>query len=111
MDVRIRELKANLSKYVRRAARGEQIIVTDRGKPVAKLVGLGTSMLERGIAEGWIRPPARSGLTPAVYYKASLGTMKVIDEDRGGGLPREARCRTEARRPSDDSSFAGTDRP
>lgn len=40
-------------------------------------------MVERGIAEGWITSPARSGLTPAVYYKASRSTMEVIDEDRG----------------------------
>ncbi|MXZ69255.1 MAG: type II toxin-antitoxin system Phd/YefM family antitoxin [Acidimicrobiia bacterium] len=83
MNVGIRELRAHLSKYVRRAAGGEQIIVTDRGRPVARLVGLGTPMLERGIAEGWITPPRRSGLTPAVYYRATLGTMDVIDDDRG----------------------------
>lgn len=84
MDVGIRELKAHLSEYVRKAVGGELILVTDRGRPVAKLEGLGgASMVEQGIAEGWITPPARSGLTPAVYHKASLSTMEVIDEDRG----------------------------
>lgn len=84
MNVGIRELKAHLSEYVRKAAAGEQILVTDQGRPVAKLEGLGDpSMVERGIAEGWITPPARSGLTPAVYSKASLSTMEVMDEDRG----------------------------
>lgn len=84
MNVGIRELKARLSEYVRKAAGGEQILVTDRGKPVARLEGIGgSSMVETGIAEGWITPPARSGLTPAVYYKASRSTMEVIDEDRG----------------------------
>lgn len=84
MNVGIRELKARLSEYVRKAARGEQILVTDRGRPVARLEGIGgSSMVERGIAEGWITPPSRSGLTPAVYYNASRSTMEVIDEDRG----------------------------
>ena len=84
MNVGIRELKAHLSEYVRKAAGGELILVTDRGRPVAKLEGLGgASMVEQGIAEGWITPPARSGLTPAVYEKASLSSMEVIDEDRG----------------------------
>lgn len=83
MDVGIPELKANLSEYVRRAAGGEEIIVSDRGRPVARLVGLVASRLESGIAEGWITPPRRSGLTPAVYYKASLSTTEVLDEDRG----------------------------
>ena len=72
-----------MSEYVGRAAGGEEIIVSDRGRPVARLVGLGTSILERGIAEGWITPPRRSGLTPAVYYRASLSTAEVLDEDRG----------------------------
>ena len=31
------ELKAHLSEYVRAARAGEEIIVTDRGKPIAKL--------------------------------------------------------------------------
>lgn len=83
MNVGIRELQAHLSEYVRKAAQGEHVIVTDQGRPVAKLVGLGTSMLERGIAEGWITPPRRSGLTPAVYHRASLSTAEVLDEDRG----------------------------
>ena len=33
MNVGIRELKAHLSEYVRRAAGGEHILVTHRGKP------------------------------------------------------------------------------
>ena len=83
MNVGIRELKEHLSEYVRKAAAGEQILVTYRGRPVAKIEGLGgTSMVEKGIAEGWITPPARSGLTPAEYSKASLSTMEAVDEDR-----------------------------
>jgi len=33
--VGIRELKAHLSQYMKRVQRGEQITVTDRGKPIA----------------------------------------------------------------------------
>ena len=36
--VGIRELKMRLSEYVRKAARGEEIAVTDRGREVAFLV-------------------------------------------------------------------------
>jgi len=35
--VGIRALKAQLSEFVHRAARGEVIVVTERGKPVAEL--------------------------------------------------------------------------
>jgi len=37
MDVAVRELKAKLSAYLQRAAAGEMITVTDRGRPIAVL--------------------------------------------------------------------------
>ncbi len=37
----VRELKDNLSKYLRLVRRGERVVITDRGRPVAALVGLG----------------------------------------------------------------------
>ncbi len=84
MTVGIRELKAKLSEYVGRAADGEQIVVTDRGRPVARLVGLeGTSMIERGIEEGWIEPAVRSRLGPAQRCCASRSIADILDEDRG----------------------------
>ena len=36
--VGVRELKNSLSKYLRRVAEGERIIVTDRGRPVAVVI-------------------------------------------------------------------------
>ena len=36
-EVGIRELKNGLSKYVDRVRAGEEVIVTDRGRPVARL--------------------------------------------------------------------------
>jgi prevent-host-death family protein len=84
MTVGIRELKAKLSAYVSRAANGEQIVVTDRGKPVARLIGLGgASMIERGIEEGWITPASRTRLGPAQRFTASRSTVDTLDEDRG----------------------------
>ena len=84
MNVEIHELKEHLSVFVRKAAVGGRIIVTDSGKPVAKLEGLGgRSMLERGIAEGWITPPSRGELSPPLHRKGLHSTMEVLDEDRG----------------------------
>ncbi len=84
MTVGIRELKAKLSEYVSRAANGEQIVVTDRGRPVARLVGLeGASMIERGIEEGWITPASRTRLGPAQRFSAPRSTADTLDEDRG----------------------------
>jgi prevent-host-death family protein len=37
---KVSELKASLSKYLARVKRGEQVLITERGRPVAKLVPL-----------------------------------------------------------------------
>ena len=38
LKIGIRALRAGLSEFVRRAANGETIVVTERGRPVAQLV-------------------------------------------------------------------------
>jgi len=37
-EVAVRELKNHLSEYLRKVAAGEELIVTSRGKPVARLL-------------------------------------------------------------------------
>ncbi len=84
MEVGVRELKAKLSEFIGRAAKGEMVVVTDRGRPVAQLGPLaGHSAVERGIEEGWVEPPKRAGLGPAKRYRADQSSLDVLDEDRG----------------------------
>ena len=45
VQIGIRELRQHASRHVAAAAAGEEIVVTDRGKPVARLVSL--SPMER----------------------------------------------------------------
>lgn len=40
----IAELKARLSEYLSRVKAGEEVLVTDRGRPVARLVPAGTDV-------------------------------------------------------------------
>ena|SRR5688572_14998934 len=59
----VAELKARLSEFLAAARRGEDVIVTDRGKPVARLTGLigaeqYSEKLQIAIRGGVIRPPA-----------------------------------------------------
>jgi len=83
MDVGVRELKARLSYYLSRAAEGERIVVTDRGRPYVELVPLPQAgALERGIAEGWIEP-ARSELAEPPMLPARQSITSSLDEDRG----------------------------
>src|SRR5437660_6972610 len=57
LDVGVTELRAHLSAWLERARGGDEIVVTDRGVPVARLVGLATTpTLERLAAEGKIAP-------------------------------------------------------
>jgi prevent-host-death family protein len=68
MDVAITDLRAHLSDWLERARAGTEIIITDRGLPVARLLGLETTtVIERLTNAGVIgRPdlaqrPAASG--------------------------------------------------
>jgi len=46
-SVGIRELKANLSKYLQRVKTGQTLIITERGKPIGRIVPESTSDEER----------------------------------------------------------------
>ena len=85
MEVGVRELKAKLSEYLGRAAAGESIVVTDRGTPIAQLVGLDDgSAVARGIDEGWIEPARRTKLAAAPKrHVAAMSVLDALDDDRG----------------------------
>jgi prevent-host-death family protein len=56
-----RELRHGLTGILERVWSGERFEVTDRGKPVARLVPIEgrETLLERLIADGKVRPPTR----------------------------------------------------
>lgn len=84
MTVGIRDLKARLSEYLDRVRGGEEIVVTDRGRPVARLVPYSThSSIEAGIDEGWIDPARRRGLPQVQRARSELRTLDVLEDDRG----------------------------
>lgn len=56
--VGIRELKQNASAVVARAAKGETVTITDRGRPVALLTGIRKSPLEQLVENGEVELPA-----------------------------------------------------
>lgn len=84
MEVGVRELKARLSEYLRRAERGEVITVTERGRAKAILAPLpGRLHLDQGIEEGWVTRPARRGLSSARRHPSRRAVLDVLGEDRG----------------------------
>jgi prevent-host-death family protein len=85
MDVGIRELKSRLSEFVDRAARGQVIRVTERGRPKAILGPLpGQVELQRGVDEGWIAAGSGEPPVPARRrQRAAMTVQEVLAEDRG----------------------------
>lgn len=83
MDIGVRELKAKLSAMLQRAAAGEVITVTDRGRPLATLgPPLGTVDLSAAVEAGWVTPPTATGLEPARRYRATAPVLDALGEDR-----------------------------
>ena len=89
----IRELKDNLSRYVRRSEAGERIAVTAHGRVVAELgpppraaqPGHPTSY-DALVAAGVVRPPLESGdpLADWPRFRLRAGTVAaLIESDRG----------------------------
>lgn len=66
VEVGVRDLKNNLSRYLNRVQQGEEVIVTDRGRPVARLSALdhSTDRLAELIAAGVVRPARRTTRRP-----------------------------------------------
>ncbi len=99
MAVGIRELKNNLSKYVRDAERGKRVAVTAHGRVVAELVPPGTkqkskakkrlSRWERLVAEGKVHPATEHGdpfegvdLTPLFKPGEGLAILDWLRENK-----------------------------
>src|SRR5688500_14772017 len=94
MSKGIRDLKDNLSQYVRQVEAGERIAVTAHGRIVAELVppsGSATgyrTAYEQLVATGVVRPPVEDGDPladwPDLRLPASTAA-ELIDLDRGEG--------------------------
>jgi antitoxin (DNA-binding transcriptional repressor) of toxin-antitoxin stability system len=70
--VGVKVLKDKLSEYVRLAAGGETVLVTDRDRVVAELgpphsgraVAVADALLAQAVREGWLSPPLTAGGDP-----------------------------------------------
>ena len=92
METGIRELKDNLSRYIRRVEAGERVAVTAHGRIVAELVppstskGARRSQYQTLVATGVIRPALERGDPlkgwPDLRLPAGT-TAALIESDRG----------------------------
>jgi antitoxin (DNA-binding transcriptional repressor) of toxin-antitoxin stability system len=93
--VGVRELKANLSRYLREVERGEVVLVTDRGRVVAELRAAPDAVQTESAVDRGLRVlAARTPLSvhephdPAAYAASPLhaadGTARtLLDAERG----------------------------
>lgn len=84
--VGIAELRQNLTRYLRRVALGERLVVTDRNRPVAELgppPSTGAE-LDRLVAEGRVSRPVRRGLPEPLRLDGDpYALSRALDEIRG----------------------------
>lgn len=88
-QVGVRELRQNLSVYLRRIAQGERLELTQRGRPVALLVPIRPDMspIERLVAEGRATMPVGDLLDlPLPKGEPDLGVLEALDEERAERL-------------------------
>ena len=61
VDVAISALRAELSTWIERARAGEEVVVTDRGIPVVRLLSVDTApLLEQLVQQGVLSKPRRA---------------------------------------------------
>jgi prevent-host-death family protein len=85
-EVGIRELRDHLSAWLDEVASGREITVTDRGKPIARIVPLnGRSKLDQLIADGLVSPASRpaepANARPPIPVEGSVSDL-VIEQRR-----------------------------
>lgn len=83
-EVGIGVLQANLNRYIRRVREGEEVVVTDHDKAVARIVPFDRSdLLERLVAEGVVtRPSDTERTTPRRRITPAAPVSPLIIEDR-----------------------------
>ena len=90
--VGIKALKNRLSEYVRVAADGETVLVTDRDRVVAELgppqpgraVSVSDALVADVVRQGWLRPPISPPevLPPRKPIAPLAKLLQELDEDR-----------------------------
>ncbi len=86
MDVAVSKLRAELAEWIERVRDGEEVVVTDRGTPVARLVAVDTApLLEQLTQLGVLSRPKRAErptASRASRANASRPVSELVGEQR-----------------------------
>lgn len=92
-SVGIRDAKMHLSKYIKMVQQGAEVIITDRGRPVGKIIPIQTrelplrERLKRLEDQGLIDPDIRKDLVkipPPIPVPDGIA-QQMLQEDRDNG--------------------------
>lgn len=108
----MRELKNNLSRYLDRVRPGEDVIVTDRGTPIARLSAIDEDGSERAALISDSADPLSSAALVIVEGRAALAatarigrlTRTQLERAKGGTEPYESLSEEDRRTPMPGSS-------
>jgi prevent-host-death family protein len=83
MEVGVRELRNNLSRYLDRVRDGEEVVVTDRGRAIARMLPIsGERAIDRLIREGKVTPAKTRKRSRPTPLKTAGTVSDLIAEQR-----------------------------
>jgi len=83
MKVGVRELRDNLSRYLARVEAGEAVVVTDHGRAIARLTGLGGERtLDPLVADGIVTRAAGTRARPRRRVRAKGSVSALVEDQR-----------------------------
>lgn len=85
IEVGIRDLKNNLSRYLDQVEAGVEVVVTDRGRPIARLSGVDrvvTHKLASMIEAGLVRVPTSKVRQRPAPLKSDGSVSDLVAEQR-----------------------------
>ncbi|MGH7919391.1 MAG: type II toxin-antitoxin system Phd/YefM family antitoxin [Candidatus Dormibacteraceae bacterium] len=86
MDVAITTLRADLASWIGRVRAGEEVVVTDRGTPVARLVGVDAAPLLEELTQRGVLSRPRRAVRPkasaALRVRARGPVAELVSEQR-----------------------------
>lgn len=77
------ELNQQTARVLARVQAGEELTVTDRGRPIARLSPVEPDRRARRLASGALRPAAHSGVPPISTPIQGWTTEQMLEDMRG----------------------------
>ena len=83
MEAGVRELRDHLSRYLEHVQSGEELVITDRGRAIARVVPVGAErVIDRLVREGLIVPAAQRTRRRPKPIQAAGTVSDLIAEQR-----------------------------